>query len=228
MGIFGANTILGIIFGQDESNIGGIAVDASVTESHSSPCEITENPVEDGSTISDHAQIKPKELTIDGVITDTPLYFPIIQNIMGIVNKVQELFGKDSRSIDAYNKFISLQNTREPFTVITGLRKYDNMMLENFTVDRTAKSGGAIVFKAKMKQVVIAESKSGGTSMFSSSLSSLGGSTKDLGKTVSNAVDEVSPNSVASDLTETSALRKWGNRQLKIGEGINDALGVTQ
>lgn len=150
--------ILGIIFGQTRAEIGGIAIDASVNEDHTSELDITENAVEVGAKITDHAQIKPKVLTMQGVISDSPLFgVPFIANILALVNDISAFSGV-SRSIDMYNQLVNLQENRSPFTVITGLKQYTNMLLQNLVVNRTASTGKAIHFTATLKQIRIAQS----------------------------------------------------------------------
>ena len=51
-----------------------VSVDCVISENHSLTANITRNPVETGSTISDHIHIYPKSLTIEGVITEKPLH----------------------------------------------------------------------------------------------------------------------------------------------------------
>lgn len=69
--------------------IGSITFDAVTEESHSSELAISENPVESGALIADHAVVKPKEIIITGVMVDhdhssTPLAQVGIPHIRGI------------------------------------------------------------------------------------------------------------------------------------------------
>jgi hypothetical protein len=43
-------------------------MDATVSEDHVSDLEITENPIESGAEIADHAVLKPKQITVSGVV----------------------------------------------------------------------------------------------------------------------------------------------------------------
>ena len=51
-----------------------IQLDACVNEQHGREAQVTTNPIEDGSVISDHIIVNPVNLAITGVISDTPLY----------------------------------------------------------------------------------------------------------------------------------------------------------
>lgn len=50
--------------------IGAIRFDAVTDESHISELSISENPIESGALIADHAVVKPKEITISGVMVE--------------------------------------------------------------------------------------------------------------------------------------------------------------
>ena len=50
--------------------IGTITFDVVTTEDHQSDLSITENPIESGAAIADHAVIQPKQVTINGVMVD--------------------------------------------------------------------------------------------------------------------------------------------------------------
>ena len=69
-------------------SIGTITFDVVTTEDHQSDLSITENPIESGAAIADHAVIQPKQVTINGVMVDHDhstfgLDFPFVGNIRG-------------------------------------------------------------------------------------------------------------------------------------------------
>jgi len=151
--------VLGIIFGKRQAEIGGIVLDASIRETHKAPSKVTENPVEEGAKVTDHVQIDPITLTIEGMISDSPLGLPVIGNIQNFISTAASFFGKASRSVDAYERFLKLREDREPFDVITGLKRYENMILEDFQVDRDRQKANAIYFIATLKQIRIVASE---------------------------------------------------------------------
>ena len=69
-------------------SIGTITFDVVTTEDHQSDLSITENPIESGAAIADHAVIQPKQVTINGVMVDHDhstfgLDLPFTGNIRG-------------------------------------------------------------------------------------------------------------------------------------------------
>lgn len=72
-------------------SIGKITLDAVTIEDHQSDLSITENPIESGAAIADHAVIQPKRVTINGVVVDHDHSsfagsIPFLGNIRGAVD----------------------------------------------------------------------------------------------------------------------------------------------
>lgn len=172
---------------QSEGSVAGMVIDATVSETHTSTCDVSENPVEEGPSISDHVQLNPAELTVEGVISDTPLGHAVIGNIQNLVRNSQVLFGGSSRSVDAYNDLLRLQKSRRPFTVITDLKRYQNMIITDLTAPRTEATGRALHFTAVMKEVFIVQSKEIDVD---TSIPDLASSRKDNGQRVTNPVPQ--------------------------------------
>ncbi|MDF7679107.1 hypothetical protein PT300_00115 [Enterobacteriaceae bacterium ESL0689] len=49
-------------------SIGDFILDCVTVEGHGSTLRLTENPVESGASIADHAVLEPKEITVSGVM----------------------------------------------------------------------------------------------------------------------------------------------------------------
>ena len=194
---------------QTIGGVAGIVIDATVSEQHTTSCDLTENPVEEGAKITDHVQLKPAELSIEGVITDTPLGYAVIGNIQNLIRSVSTIFGGSSRSLDAYNELIKLQQSRKPFTVLTGLKRYKNMIITELSVPRTAQTGKSLQFKATMKEIRIVKSQT--TTAPATSTPALAGATRNAGQQASSPVPSTSPY-VAETPREGSILsRAFGN-----------------
>lgn len=183
-GLKGAIGKLTGVLRQTFGGFGGIVIDATLSEDHKSSCEVTRNPIEDGSDVTDHVQMKPVELTLNGVISDSPLGYAIIGNIQNLVRSVETLFTKNSLSIEIYNKLLNLQNSRRPFTVITGLKRYTNMIMEDLTVPRDVATGASLHFTASLKEVKIIRSNLVSIANFSDSAAGIAGPRKDTGQRV--------------------------------------------
>lgn len=125
-------------------SIGGLYMDVTVEESHTDELEITEHPVEQGAAVTDHAYLKPAQVTIKAGVSDST------------VGKAGDIEGVgDRRSVQAYQALLDLQGTREPFDVVTGKRVYRNMLIKSLGVTTEKNTENVISFSAELRQVIL-------------------------------------------------------------------------
>lgn len=135
------------LFGKNrQKTIGGIAVDAFLTESHTQSAEVTEYSVEEGSPISDHVTPAPDGLSITGIISPTSIYTS--GNESGI-----------DRVAECDQKFAELMAKGEPVDVVTGLRAYTNMVITEYAVNRSAENGRSLEFSMTLVKIRVITSK---------------------------------------------------------------------
>lgn len=126
-------------------SMGGIVFDAIFEETHASELEVTDNPVETGVTVSDHAFMRPLRLSLVGGVSDTPL-----QQAPG------DPFASDAgRSKRAYELLTELQRKAEPFDVQTGLKLYSNMVCERINTSQDKDTANVLFFYADLREVII-------------------------------------------------------------------------
>jgi len=162
-----------------------IPLDASLSESHTRDSQVTRNPIEDGSTVSDHVMLNPIKLTIEGLISDSPV--SIIQSAVGTAvssasqlansaigglggavagNSVGGALGSLAGLLtgtprdpkDAFNELENIWKKRRPIKIITALKKYENMILTNLNVPRNAQIGKSLRFSATLEEIKIVKS----------------------------------------------------------------------
>lgn len=178
------SVLVGKFFGGRKGvEISGFVLDATVNEVHSLESEPTEHPVEDGSPITDHIDVKPDQITIDGIVSDTPLNLGatlqgggtiagqvIGRKIGGVLGQQAGALGagalvglllnrSGSSTKNAYDHFRDLQNKRIPFTVITGIHRYENMILTSLTVTKDTSTGKSLRFSASCKKIKIVQNE---------------------------------------------------------------------
>jgi len=122
---------------------GNIELDAVLDEAHEWSAEATSNPVETGAPVTDHVIDQADKLKIKGFVTDTPL--TISQSLQAIVNSGQ-VGNRTQAGFDLLHQLIKI---KEPMTVYTKHRIYDDMVLTNVTIPRGAGVGEAIEFSAE-------------------------------------------------------------------------------
>lgn len=173
-----------------ERNVNGktlsMILDATVAEDFTAEAEPTEHPVEDGADIADHVILKPKKLTIRGVVSETP--FSVGNQIAGaaasIAGKIGEGVagalggtvatiggGKIAKSLvgmvadtdrdlqDVVNELLAIRDAKLPVTIQTGLTQYKDYILTGMQVTRDKSVGRAINVSLNFKELLIAKSE---------------------------------------------------------------------
>lgn len=123
-----------------QRSIGNVAMDVTVEEDHKDELEITEHPVEHGAPISDHAYLKPAQLTIKAGVSDAS----------------GKATSGDRRTVAAYEALRKLQASREPFDVVTGKRVYKNMQIKSLGVITDKDTEHVLMVTAELQEILIA------------------------------------------------------------------------
>ena len=120
-----------------------VSVDAMVTETHHTTATLTEYPIESGVSISDHVVVKPDEVTCECVVGPAPIYMGVLSAFSG------------SPVFSSYDTLWSMMTLGAPVSIVTGIRVYRNMIIEDLTVTRNAQNGQALEFTLKAKRAKI-------------------------------------------------------------------------
>jgi hypothetical protein len=120
-----------------QRNIGGFIADVTVEEIHTDLVEITENPVEQGADVTDHAFVKQPNLLIRA----------------GWSNSSPQAGGDPNYVTDTYQQFQDLQAGRQPFDIITGKRSYSNMLILRLQVRTDETAEDALMMECECRQV---------------------------------------------------------------------------
>jgi hypothetical protein len=156
--------------------------DAVLREVHRSHLDTTDNPVETGVPVTDHAFMAPLRLEIEAGVGDiwlgmrdpaaigrdidafaveeagqtTDALAPIGPSNQDVAWLTQEGGGDDStRCQRAYRQLRALQKSAVPFQVQTGYELYDDMVIEDFDTEQDKDTGAVLYFKAALKQILI-------------------------------------------------------------------------
>jgi hypothetical protein len=135
--IFDPGTLRGL-FGPQFNSISTLQVDVTLSESHELPSTVTEKPVEDGSNINDNVILNNTKVSISGVLTDDRL---------------------GTSQAEKWRALQDIRRSREPFTVVTSLGAYENMIFTSIGASREVSSVGAVFFNADLTQVRIISSE---------------------------------------------------------------------
>lgn len=129
-----------------QRQLGGIFPDVVTEELHNDELMITEQPVEIGAPITDHAWMLPYKVLISG----------------GFSNSTA---GSEGWVQAAYQELLALQASKQPFNISTGKRYYTNMLLRSLTVITNEEAEFALMFRAQCQQIILVSTQSGASSL---------------------------------------------------------------
>ena len=124
-----------------------VLFDASINESHIGSAQVTEHQVETGSNVSDHVRAMPLRLSLQAMVSDTPL-----QN-----NVLTPEGGDTQRVVTIFNALTEAMQAGVLTEVNTSLKKYQNMAIVNLNIPRNADNSNASPFTIDLQQVRLVE-----------------------------------------------------------------------
>ena len=126
------------------------AIDLCVRLTHSNSATVTDNPIEDGSSINDHVINQPRVVTLTGLVSDYkyqlfPFNFPFAT--------------QDKPSKKVYDIFQDIYKNKRLIEIDTGLEVYENMIIESMSFPRTSDTQESLEFSLTMKEIIIVSSE---------------------------------------------------------------------
>lgn len=110
------------------SAIGPVPIDCVISEKLESTLEITEIAVETGSKITDHAVVMPKKITLE------------------LAN---------ANAAASYNAIERFQESRIPFTFVSGLKVFSNMLVKRLSAERDATFSKILKATVDLQEVIL-------------------------------------------------------------------------
>lgn len=130
-----------------------IELDIIVSESTNTSSTVTSNPVENGSDVNDNIIINPMTFSISGIVSDTKVA------PFGGLNTLESFASESTPSKDAWEDLLELQANRVPFTLITNLKAYDNVVLENLATTQDKETSNSLNFTANLVEIIFVGSE---------------------------------------------------------------------
>ena len=150
-----------------------LEIDATPVITHERSANLSKSPIEDGSEISDHITLDNKKATLECVVTKNPFNFvsSAVSSVLsstisnpiaaGLAASLGGLLLRDNERLENAFLFVNrLWENRIPFTVVTGLETYTNVVMTNLVISQTAKTKNALKFTAVFEQITIATTES--------------------------------------------------------------------
>src|SRR5208283_2275928 len=125
---FNASSSVGLIRAR---NIGPFIADITISERHRDEMVITKHPIEIGSVINDHAYKNPITVVLTVGFSNS--------------NYVQTV----------YNNFLTLQQNAQPFSVTTGKRTLNNMLIQYINELTNEQTENALILEMLCMQLIL-------------------------------------------------------------------------
>jgi hypothetical protein len=135
----------------------------SLMEDRQDAMQITDHPVEQGVTISDHAYRMPSRLRMrmgwspssaassgNVAIPGIGIALPTFSGLLGLSSGQGIAFVQG-----VYQQLLSIMAGRPLLTVVTGKRTYYNMLLESVTENTTAQTENSLLVECAFRQIIL-------------------------------------------------------------------------
>ena len=131
-----------------KTNIGGYFFDGFMQVDHAIELQTTENPVETGASVVDHAYVKPAKVVMKVMMSD------VHQSLVP-----EQFSGASFRSVNAWQVLRKLQADRIPMSIFTRLGLYTNMLITSLTASDTPETFRALSAEVTLKEIPVARIK---------------------------------------------------------------------
>lgn len=139
--------------------IGPFSAYVTISERHHDDLDIVDHPVEVGAQVSDHAYMRPPEVTIECALSNSPHAGGLLGlggAITGTIGGVQSIITGNSpdQVKEVYSRMRELQRTAELITVVTGKRTYEDMLIKSLTVETDHQTEHVLRVTVNLRQVM--------------------------------------------------------------------------
>lgn len=137
-------------------SLGEIDLDAVLQETHDMANRVTEFPVEKGAAITDHIANEPRQVSMEGFITNSPvrLLGGLLDRLVRVdVGATDTPRGGMNYAEVVFEWLERLHKSRELITIKGHFKTYSDMALVTLSVPRDANTGSAIRFMASFREV---------------------------------------------------------------------------
>ena len=136
--------------------INGLPFNLFISEKHSLKFRLSDHPLQDGSTISDHVHKEMREVTIEGMFTNHPMRKLEETNQVRFKDEYATSEVKPTVTNTALANFEQLKrlaDLRNPVRLVCSLEIYPKMVITSVDFERDSKSGSSIRFTMTLREL---------------------------------------------------------------------------
>lgn len=147
--------------GMGRSRIVAMPFNLFISEKNSLKFRVSEHPLQDGTTITDHVHKEMREVTIEGLFTNHPMKKNVASEVKfrdqyGTQDEKQTL---SNTALANFNNLKRLALQRIPVRLVCALEIYPKMVITSIDYDRDSKSGSSIRFTMTLRELKTASLK---------------------------------------------------------------------
>jgi len=196
-------------------NIGGFVADCTISERTRDEMVISQHPVEIGSVISDNAYKLPISLVITAGWSNSTLNINSAMFLgnaaLNVLNGGGFSFGDFNYIKQVYKNFLTMQQNAIPFSVTTGKRQFNNMLIKYIQEMTDEKSENCLILEIGLQEIIMVYSQTvsnpaGTNSPNSQSLPQSTGATQQMGQQSTSISQQFNPNYMTQSGISSQAL----------------------
>lgn len=158
-----ASNLLQTVILKSGRSIGAIIPDVTIEEDGTDEIEITKHPVEDTAAVTDHAFRMPAQLTMRVGWSDASNSLLSLTTLGGLQDIASSALnsliggggGASAYLKGIYDNLLTLQQSFQPITVVTGKRVYNNMLIRSIRVSTTKETENALIVTCVFQEIIL-------------------------------------------------------------------------
>jgi hypothetical protein len=143
-------SFIAFAYTDDLGSIQFFECDVDLSRMHRREAMLTDFPVEDGTTITDHVIIRPDTLTMEIMVSDTPLAANTAYREVG------SLLSRSQRAVEKLDKVF---RDKRLLTVATPLFYYESMIITSLEIPEDQEHAGAAYASISFRELQFAQSQ---------------------------------------------------------------------
>lgn len=142
--------------------IGDVQCDAEIRTVHGKEGQLTEHAVESGAPVTDHYRVRPDEVEIDAIVSDSPLNNIPIPGWGTVTSIGAALAGGDQTpSQTARDALEAYFDNAEIITIETRRRTYEQMVLTSLSYADEVANGNVLRFTVRARRIRLTDTATG-------------------------------------------------------------------
>jgi len=162
--------LLSLLYKVPPTKIGSLELDAAIRIAPRMNVEATQHPVERGADVTDHLRPLPDEVTIEGIVSNTPINRTQQTRAVEFVGgdfrtefqtsaSGEQAFAVPGYAEEALAKLRDIRAKGELITIVTARHVWENMALIELEAPEDATTGDALRFTATFREIVLVDNK---------------------------------------------------------------------